>query len=137
MDPYFAYRQPYSPGWTRADMLLALFDGAIERLELAAGALKRGERITALRLLTRAELLVCELASGVDPDYDYATDFSRLYTIVSSAISTATAEQTEIAVHALRTMRSMIAGIRDEAARLEREGTLPPAGAANLVHATA
>jgi flagellin-specific chaperone FliS len=118
-------------------MLLALFDGANERLELAIAALRRGERITALRLLTRAELLVCELASGVDPSYERAAEFLRMYNLASAAISAATIEQAEVALQILRSMRSVIASIREEAARLEREGLLPAAGAANIVHTTA
>jgi flagellar protein FliS len=137
MDPQSAYRQQYSPGWTRADMLLALFDGAIQRLELAADALRSGDRMTALRLLTRAELLVCELASGVDPAYVHAANFLRLYGEASNAISAATSEQIDVALTILRGMRTSVAGLRDEAARLEREGLLPPAGSASLVHTTA
>jgi flagellar protein FliS len=137
MDPYSTYKQGYSPGWTRADMLMALFDGAIERLELAASALRQGDRMTALRLLTRAELLICELASGVDPAYVHAAVFLRLYGLASTAISAATIEQTEAALRILRTLREGIAPIRDEAARLEREGVLPPAGSVHLVHITA
>jgi flagellin-specific chaperone FliS len=137
MDPQNAYRQPYSPGWTRADMLLALYDGTIERLELAAAALRGGDRLTALRLLTRAELLVCELVMGVDPGYAHAATIMRFYGLASQAIGAATLEQTEKALGIFRALRVGIAAIHDEAARLEREGLIPPAGATRLVHATA
>jgi flagellar secretion chaperone FliS len=133
MNPLNAYRQTYSPGWTRADMLLALFDGAIERLELAIEALRGDKRSEALRLLTRARLLVCELAGGVDPDYAHAATFLRLYGLASRSISAATLAETEAALRLLRTMRQSVAGFRDEAVRLERDGVVSPAGAGRLV----
>jgi flagellin-specific chaperone FliS len=137
MDPQNAYRQAYSPGWTRADMLVALFVGAIERLELAAAAMKEGERMTALRLLTRAELIVCQLVAGINPDYEHAATFFRLYGQVSQAISAATLEQTEVALAILRAVNASIHAMRDEAARLEKEGLLPPLGTMSIVHTTA
>jgi flagellin-specific chaperone FliS len=137
MDPQSAYRQPYSLGWTRADMLLAVCDGIVQRLDLSAAAMRQGDRMTALRLLTRAELLVCELVSGVDPAYPNAAAFLRLYEITSRAISAATPEQTEVALRIVRTLRATVAGFHDEASRLEREGTLPPIGTAHIVHTTA
>lgn len=137
MNPSSVYRQERSRGWTRADMLLALLDGGVERLESGAEALRRGDRMTAVRLLTRAELIVCELAAGVDPDYAHAPHFLRLYGLASRAIAATTLEETEAALQILRTVRDTVAGLRDEAVRLEREGTLPPADAVRLVLATA
>jgi flagellar secretion chaperone FliS len=132
MEPRDAYRQQYSPGWTRVDMLLAMFDGAIERLEMAAASLRQGDRVTALRLLTRAEVIVCELAAGVDLDYAHAREFLRLYGIVSRAIALATLADTVGALGILRAMREGLSDLREEASRLERDGVLPPAAATHL-----
>jgi flagellin-specific chaperone FliS len=118
-------------------MLLALFDGAVDRLELAADAFRTNRRMEALRLLTRAELIVCQLASGVDPAYPRGAAYLRLYTLASRAISAATLEETESALRILRTLRESIARIRDEAVRLEREGELPPVQDPKLVSAIA
>jgi flagellar protein FliS len=137
MDPRNAYRETYSSGWTRADMLLALFDGACERLELAAAALRADDRMTAMRLLTRAELIVCALAGGVDPAYKLAGQTLHLYGLASRAISAATLEETEAALRILRSMRQGVERIRDEAVRLEREGVIPPVRNSGLVHTTA
>jgi flagellin-specific chaperone FliS len=137
MDPRDVYRQPYSPGWTRADMLLALFDGAIERLDLASAAFRCGDRMAAVRLLTRAEMIVFELVSGVDREYVHAAEFLRLYGIVSRAIGAVTLEHTEGAVRLLRAMRGGLATLREEAVRLEREGLLPCAAATHIEQATA
>jgi len=137
MNPRDAYRQSYSPGWTRVDMLLALFDGALERLEMAAASIRAGDHATGTRLLTRAQLIVCELAGGIDPHYAHATEFGRMYGLASRAIAENTPEGAEAAARVLRAMRQTVAPLREEAARLEREGALPSAGATRLVHLTA
>jgi flagellin-specific chaperone FliS len=137
MNPYNAYRESYSRGWTRVDMLLALFDGAIERLEMAAASCRDGDRMATTRLLTRAGLIVCELAAGVEPNYVHAKDFLRMYGLASRAIAANTPEGTDAALRVLRAMRGSVAALRDEASRLEHEGALPPAGATRLVELTA
>lgn len=137
MNPRNAYKQTYSPGWTRVDMVLALLDGALERLELAATALRGGDGMTGTRLLTRAHLLVCELAGGVDPNYVHAAAFLRMYGLASRAIAENTPEGADTAARVLRAVRESVSGLRQEATQLEREGALPPAGATRLVHVTA
>ena len=47
MNPLHAYQERQTLGLTRIDMLLALIDGAIERLENAVAALARKEHATA------------------------------------------------------------------------------------------
>ena len=44
-----AYKQ-HSPNWTRAEMLLAAFDGVIQRLQLAQDLLDQEEILKAQRL---------------------------------------------------------------------------------------
>ena len=44
MNPYLAYKNSQNPAWTRIEMLLALYDGAIERLETAVAALRKTTR---------------------------------------------------------------------------------------------
>ena len=46
-----AYKRQVAIGWTRIDMLLALYDGAIERIEKALGLLRRGDRSAAQPVL--------------------------------------------------------------------------------------
>jgi flagellin-specific chaperone FliS len=118
-------------------MLLALFDGAIERLEMAAASLHRGDRMTALRLLSRAQIIVCELAAGVDLHYAHAREFLHLYGVVATGIAAATNKDTEGCLRVLRTMRASFSSLRDEAIRLEREGILPPATGTLLAQTTA
>jgi flagellin-specific chaperone FliS len=137
MNPRNAYQQTYSSGWTRADMLLALFEGACQRLELAATALRRNDQMSAARLLTRAELIVYALAGSVDPDYGLADQVRRLYSLATQAITAVTPEGTETALRILRSLREGVERNRDEAVRLEREGVLPPLRDPRLVHAMA
>src|ERR1700722_7195980 len=137
MNPRAAYQQTYSSGWTRADMLLALFEGACQRLELAAPARRRDDRLTAVRRLARAELIVFALAGAVDPNYKLADQVQRLYGLATQAITEVTLEGTETALRILRSLREGVERTRDEAVRLEREGALPSLRDPRLVHALA
>ncbi len=137
MDPHFTYREQNTPRWTRVDMLLTLFDGALERLEPAHAALERGDREAALPLLARGQVLVAELATGINPAYgELAINLLRLYEFATHSLNQATADRVEGALRILRTLRQGFEAIRDEAVDLERRHEIPPAGA-ELVHVTA
>jgi flagellin-specific chaperone FliS len=138
MNPYAKYQQQPSPCWTRIDMLLALYDGAIERCEQALAALERQERDAAALLLSKARLIVSGLASGVLADGDpVTTDMLRLYEYVLHALGQGGSENIRGALGVLHTLREGFQGIRAEAVALERGGALPPIGAASTVRALA
>ncbi len=82
-------------------------------------------------------MVVCQLAAGVDPNYDGAANFLRLYDFVIRAISKRTVEQAEAALKVLRTLREGFQAIRPEAVALEKSGAIPPVNATRLVEATA
>ena len=62
---YQKYRQDEPTGWTRIDLLLALYDKALERLDRAEQALRANDTATALPQLAKTQLIVTELAAGV------------------------------------------------------------------------
>ena len=72
MNPYRTYKEATTTESTRIDMLLSLFDRAIERLEAALTALREKQISTATKLLLRVQLLVRGLSAGVDPKYKEA-----------------------------------------------------------------
>jgi flagellin-specific chaperone FliS len=140
MNPYNAYRQQSeSPSaWTRIDVLLALFDKGILRLEQAHQALTAGDRAGALGLLCKAQLAVMSLASCIDPASPQGVDMLRLYEFATHAMSLATADDVLAARNVLGTLRQGFRSIRAEAADLERRGALPAASETlQLVQATA
>ena len=128
MNPYLAYQNNQNPAWTRIDMLLALYDGAIGRLEAASAALLLNDAVKAGPLLERSLAIVAELAAGLDFRHgELPVNLLRLYEFAVHCIATRTVGKVEDALGVLRELREGMLGIRDEAVRLEREGLIPPA----------
>ena len=138
MNPYARLQQQSMPSWTRIDILLALYDGAIERCEQALAALDRRDETAARKLVDKARLIVMGLASGVVSDGDpVTTDILRLYEYVLQALERGGAEDVRGALNVLRILREGFQKIRPEAAELERAGAIPPVAAASSVQALA
>jgi flagellar biosynthetic protein FliS len=140
MNPYRSYRRPEpSTGWTRIDLLLALYDGALERLDKAEAALRAGDQATAVPLLARAQLIVTALASGVrvDVNEEMGTNMLRLYDFVVRELAVPQVERIGNARKVLRDLREGFEAIREEANDLERKGQIQTADQLQLVQATA
>ncbi len=126
MNPHLAYRQQQLCGWTRIDMLLALYDRAIERLERARTALQQNDAAGTESLLVDAQFLVAGLVSGVNLDYgDLPVNFLRLYEFALHQIRLGTAASVGEALRVLGTLREGVQEIRAEAAQMERDGAIP------------
>lgn len=130
MNPYRAYQQQGYSNWLRIDLVLALFDGAIEKLQAAQSALQRQDAPTAKPLLVRARLIVGGLISAVDPSQgDLAVQFLRLYEFVQHSIDKGQLKDISGSLKVLTTLREGMQAIRPEAAELERSGRIAPADA--------
>ena len=93
MNPYRAYQQQTSSHPTRIDMLLALYDATISRLEGGRLALEQQDQATAKALLARAQVLVGGLAAGVDIGQgEIPLNFLRLYEFALYSIRLGTVE---------------------------------------------
>lgn len=138
MNPYASYQRQTAPSWTRIDMLLALFDGGIERCEQALAALERQDQRTAKNVLVKARLIVLGLASGVIPDDDpVTTTMLRLYEYAQHALGQETAEEVRGARNVLCILREGFRKIRAEAVDLERRGLIPPINDTSTLRALA
>jgi flagellin-specific chaperone FliS len=138
MNPYAAYAKPQSVDMTRIDMLLSLYDGAIEQLEQAVGALRKQEPNAAQPFLVRAQLIIGGLASGLNlGDGELPINMLRLFEFAADSIRIGNAERIEGSLNVLRTLREGFEEIRPQAIALERAGTIPPVDAVKLVSATA
>ncbi len=127
MNPYVKYQEQTSPSWTRIDMLLALYDGAVERGEQALAALEQNDAKTAKNRLVKARLIVMGLVSGVVADGDpVTTDILRLYEFALHMLEKGGAEDIRAALNVLRILREGFQKIRPEAVNLERQGKIPP-----------
>jgi flagellin-specific chaperone FliS len=127
VNPYATYQRQTTPAWTRIDMLLALFDGGIERCEQALAAMERQDLRTAKNLLIKARLIVLGLASGIVPDGDrLTTTLLQLYEYAQHALEQGSAEDVRGALNVLRILREGFQKNRGEAVDLERRGLIPP-----------
>lgn len=126
LQQYAAYQNQSGECMPRADLILALFEETIRKLEQARDALQRRDRAAAKPLLNRALLLVGGLASGVIPDAgELANNCLRLYEFALHRIQAETLVGVEDALRALRPLQEGFQGIRDEAVELERNGVIP------------
>lgn len=140
MNPYLNYkRNEPSTTWTRIDLLLALYDGALERLDKAEAAIKTGNHSAAVPLLARVQLIVAELAAGVRLEVNPAAgaNILHLYEFITHQLRSPRVEAIASARKVLRTLREGFEGIRAEANELERTGQLPSADRLQMVLATA
>jgi flagellar biosynthetic protein FliS len=137
-NPYTAYQQQGIASLTRIDLILALHDGAIERLEQAMAALKQNTAADVQPFLKKAELGVLGLANGVDPSAgELQITLLRLYEFVIHCMKEGSPEKLESALQVLQTLRSGYQEVRPEAVRLEREGAIPPIDSVRLLQTTA
>jgi flagellar biosynthetic protein FliS len=138
MNALRAYQTNSAPACTRIDVLLALFEGAIERLQAAAAMMRQNNPFPAMSLLAKAQLIVAELASGVNPDAgEVSVNLLRLYEFVSYSITTRRPGQLDAAVRVLCSLKQGFDTIRDEAVELERKGAIPAVDVSHLVQMTA
>lgn len=134
MQGYAAYKQAQNLPTTRIDLILASYGKALEQLSLARAALAQDRKGDALPHLTRTQLIVVGMASGL-PAYqdDTARNFLRLYEFVGHQLTLATLASVDTASGVLRTLLTGFEKVRDEAAALEAQGVIPPLGTDHLV----
>lgn len=125
---YKAYSQQQQPtNWARIDLLLALYDGAITRLERALAALRSGDVTTARPILARVQAIVLELAAGINFDAGdpSSANLMRLYEFFAQALAGTEVRALESVLKSLTTLREGFAAVRVEAVQLERGGVIP------------
>lgn len=138
MNPYAKNQQETTPSWTRIDMLLALFDGGVERCEQALAALERQDHDAARKFLIKARLIVMGLISGVLADGDpVTTTILQVYEFALHSLNQGGIEDVQGALKVLRMMREAFQKVRPEAVALERSGVIPPINTISTVQALA
>jgi flagellar secretion chaperone FliS len=139
MNPYRAYQQQ-SAGWTRIELLLALYDGAIQRIEKALFLHQTQPSSTEIiPAISKAQLIVSELATGVKVEVnpEMNVNLLRLYEFVVFRLQEATPQSLNDSLKILKTLREGFQEIRVEANQMERNGELVQADNLHMLTATA
>jgi flagellin-specific chaperone FliS len=138
MQPHLAYRRQAHSAWTRIEMLLAIYDGAISSLDQGITALQQADQRQYPRHHLRASQLILLLIDGLDEDHgELATRIRDLCTFCIRQIGQPSAESWTNARNVLITLREGFHSIREEGIRLEAEGAIPPlanTGSQTLLH---
>ena len=111
-------------GWTRVDMLLALYDRAIASTRGAELAKEAGNDAQFAEKFMDAQKCILAIHGGLKPDeFEIAFDIARLLHFVLTRLSE---HKFEEAAHFLDKLRASFESIRDEATELEKAGQIPP-----------
>lgn len=140
MNPYRRYQQAEPEvGWTRIDLLLALYDKALERLDRAEAELAANNASEAMTLLLKVQQIIMVLADGVrvEVNPEANTNVLRLYEFAMHETAQATAPAIANVRKVLKTLRVGFEAVREEANALERAGQLSPMGRVDVLTATA
>jgi flagellin-specific chaperone FliS len=122
-------------GWTRIEMLLAIYDRAIDSLSNASDALAEEECSNYNQNMMSAQKAILAIHAGLQPDKDeVAFNIARLLHFVLSCIEN---EEFDDAIKVLKNMRSGFAAVHEEANLLEANGMIPPVQQADAFEASA
>ena len=122
-------------GWTRIEMLLAIYDKAIESLALAQESKLADDEPGFASHMVSAQKAVLAIHAGLKPDTDdVAFNVARLLHFVLGCIEN---DNLADAIKILENMRDGFAAITDEANQLEADGQIPPLQESNAYEANA
>lgn len=125
--PRRAYLQQAVRQWTRADMLVELYDAAIAQVRQSLVADKDHLATDALLARLKATRTVLGIAAGVrDVTDETSRNILLLCEFVQHSLLDGSTPLVEQALNILVTLRSGFEEIRAEANRLELAGEIPP-----------
>lgn len=122
-------------GWTRIDMLLALYERAITSIRGAQEAALANDEVLLVSRMLESNRYLLALHGGLNTDeYEVAANVARLLNFIMLRL-----EQREFdeAVEFLEKLQSSFEQIREEATELERSGEIPPLSASGGLNTTA
>jgi len=138
MTPHQAYRRTAQSGWTRIEMLLAIYDATIAALDHGIDALNRGATDEYPSLRLRASQLCLLILSGLDTNEDgVARHIHDLCLFSLDQIAQQDAKAWTDARNILATVREGFQEIREKGIQMEAEGTitqLPTGTERTLLH---
>ena len=113
--------------WTRIDMLLALYNAAINHIQQAQAAMDDNDERAARRSRMKALRIVVALRAGLNPEYgELVEKLESLCHFVETCLEAGSREDLASSIRVLNTLREGYEGVREEAVKLESDGTIPP-----------
>lgn len=126
MQGFQAYRKNAVAGWTRIEMLLAIYDNAIASLDGGIEALNTRDQNSFARQQLRSFQLLVLLLDGIDvKSGETASRIRDLCVYCIEQTSTGSIENWTSAREVLVTLREGFQAIREEANQLEATGAIP------------
>ena len=122
-----AYGEQRANGWSRIDMLLALYESGINKVKSAIEATEAGDQLAANNHRLRTMKVVQGIAAGLDiDDSEVVNSIASLCEFMSHALEVGSMEQLLATEKVLITLRDGFKSIRAEAVALEKNGDIPP-----------
>ena len=126
MNPHLKYRNAKAITWTRIDMLLVIYEAAIEALDHGIGILESQDQSELLYAQIDAQRKILLIAEGLSIDEDpTAVHIMNLCVFVLDQIQTDKLEQWQTSLKLIETLHEGFQEIADDARELERTGQVP------------
>ena len=127
MRAHQAYRSRRDVGTTRIELVLSLYDQALERLAQAEKLLEKdADSLRAKTLAGQVQSIVSGMSAGIVSKDPLSINFLRLYEFVTHRVRQPSVRNCRDAARVLRTLREAFESVRGEATLLERAGEIPP-----------
>ncbi|AMV22750.1 flagellar protein FliS [Planctomyces sp. SH-PL14] len=122
-----AYRQVKAQGWSRVDMVLALYDRTIASIDEGLERIRLGQPEALSPIRARVQRLLLGLIEGMDIAGDETSrQMARVLVFAMQRMADSTELSWSDARRVIVPLREGFAGIREEAIRGEQQGTIPP-----------
>ncbi|MEO2030300.1 MAG: hypothetical protein ABGZ23_30920 [Fuerstiella sp.] len=126
MNPHLKYRNAKANAWTRIDMLLVIYEAAIEALDRGIAILESQEHSDLLHARTDAQRKILLIAEGLSIDEDpTVAQIMNLCVFVLDQLQSDSVEQWKTSVKLIETLHEGFQEIADDARQLERTGQIP------------
>lgn len=131
MEPVKKYkRQSLFGGWTRVELLLELYDEAIENIKICQQSSIESQ--TYANAFLKAQKTILAIHSGLKPDeYEIAFNVARLLHFVLVCLEQ---KKYDDSLKVLLELQVGFKAIEEEAKKLEAEGKIPPLVNEDSVH---
>ncbi|MDG1897830.1 MAG: hypothetical protein P8J37_23265 [Fuerstiella sp.] len=126
MNPHLKYRNAKAIAWTRIDMLLVIYEAAIEALDRGVHILESEDRNDLPHARIDAQRKVLLIAEGLSIDEDpTAAHIMNLCVFVLDQIQNDSLENWKTGVKLIETLHEGFQEIADDAREVERTGQIP------------